>query len=266
VARGGTSATRELPAPLPPETRTVGQLVAEAIRLYGRRFWRGLSLGILPAAAGVVAAELHGVGPLAFALTGGAVVTTASYIGATLLVAEREAEPRAIARALAAGWLVFLPVPFLASLFILPAVGWLALVGLVVPVALIEGKGIRAALGRAVELGRADYVHAAGSLAALVVVALLSSSVLFFLLRGQGDAALRAAAFLSVLVIAPVIFLGAALLYFDQSARLSVGPASGRMAADAPLPRREPEAPGTVRHASPGATDRGAGRPRHDRR
>jgi hypothetical protein len=28
-----------LPPPLPPETRTVGQLVAESLRLYGRHFW-----------------------------------------------------------------------------------------------------------------------------------------------------------------------------------------------------------------------------------
>src|SRR5439155_5481440 len=35
-----------LPAPLPPETRTVGQLVAETIRLYGERFWVSLPLGL----------------------------------------------------------------------------------------------------------------------------------------------------------------------------------------------------------------------------
>ena len=28
-----------LPPPLPPETRTVGQLVAETLKLYGRHFW-----------------------------------------------------------------------------------------------------------------------------------------------------------------------------------------------------------------------------------
>ena len=35
-----------LPPPLPPETRTVGQLVAESIRLYGNHFWRVLPLGL----------------------------------------------------------------------------------------------------------------------------------------------------------------------------------------------------------------------------
>ena len=32
------STSRELPPPLPPERRTVGQAVAEAVRLYGARF------------------------------------------------------------------------------------------------------------------------------------------------------------------------------------------------------------------------------------
>jgi len=36
----------ELPAPLPPERRTVGQLVAESIRAYGHNFWRCLPLGL----------------------------------------------------------------------------------------------------------------------------------------------------------------------------------------------------------------------------
>ena len=35
-------ARTQLPPPLPPETRTVGQLVAESIRLYGARFWPSL--------------------------------------------------------------------------------------------------------------------------------------------------------------------------------------------------------------------------------
>src|SRR4029079_3345782 len=37
---------RPLPPPLPPAQRTVGQLVGEATRAYGARFWRGLALGV----------------------------------------------------------------------------------------------------------------------------------------------------------------------------------------------------------------------------
>src|SRR6478672_4175842 len=49
-----------LPPPLPPETRTVGQLVAEALKLYGARFWPALALGIGPAIFGVADRELEG--------------------------------------------------------------------------------------------------------------------------------------------------------------------------------------------------------------
>src|SRR5205814_1914712 len=87
--------------------------------------------------------------------------------------------------------------PFLYGLFVLPAVAWLALVGLAVPAAFIERLGYRAAIRRGFELARADYIHAAGSLATLVIVAFLTSTVLFFLLRGAsqvGRAAQREAA------------------------------------------------------------------------
>ena len=40
----------DLPPPAPPEERTAGQLVAEALRLYGRRFWAALALGVPPTA------------------------------------------------------------------------------------------------------------------------------------------------------------------------------------------------------------------------
>ena len=48
----------QLPPPLPPETRTVGQLVAESLKLYAARFWPSLALGIGPAVVGVADAEL----------------------------------------------------------------------------------------------------------------------------------------------------------------------------------------------------------------
>ena len=38
-----------LPTALPPEERTVGQVVAETIRFYGAHFWRALPLGLPPA-------------------------------------------------------------------------------------------------------------------------------------------------------------------------------------------------------------------------
>jgi hypothetical protein len=40
------------------------------------------------------------------------------------------------------------------------------------------------------------------------------------LLRGSGDQTERVAVILADLVISPLLFLGAALLYFDQAARV----------------------------------------------
>src|SRR5207248_11746044 len=45
-ASSWSSSVPDLPPPLPPERRTVGQLVAETIRAYGKDFWRALPLGV----------------------------------------------------------------------------------------------------------------------------------------------------------------------------------------------------------------------------
>jgi hypothetical protein len=204
---------------VPAETRTVGQLVADAIRMYGDRFWRALPLGLSVA---VVDQAFHGLSREAWVLmmvTVGGVLMTASYVASILLVLGKRTSTRVWGRALFAGWLAFFPVPALLLVFILPAVAWLALVGLVVPVILAEEVGLRAAFRRAVGLARADYIHALGSLATLVIVYFLTRTMLVFLLRGTGDQTERVAVFLGDLVLAPLLFLGGALLYFDQVAR-----------------------------------------------
>ena len=61
-----------------------------------------------------------------------------------------------------------------------------------------------------------------GGLATLVLVYGLSRGVLFLLLHTQSDQTLRVAGFLADLVLAPIIFLGSALLYSDQAARVVV--------------------------------------------
>ena len=58
------------------------------------------------------------------------------------------------------------------------------------------------------------------SLITLAIVVLLTQSVLAFILRGFGDAAIWVAYFLASVVVSPLLFLGAALLYADQSARV----------------------------------------------
>ena len=215
----------ELPAPLPPETRTVGQLVAEAIRLYGHSFRRVLPLG-LPVAVADVASVGLSVAEHILVLLAAAPAFTIAYAWASALAAGVRPPRRTWIRASFLGTLVFLPAAVFFPWFAILSVAWLALIGLVVPVTLIEDLPVRPALRRAVELCRADYVHALGSLATLVIVFFLTRVVMGFLLREQADTAIRVAVFLADLVVSPLLFLGAALLYFDQAARVRSSPAT----------------------------------------
>ena len=220
----------ELPPPLPPETRTVGQLVAESVRLYGARFWASLALGFGPAAVALMLVELPGVLVWTLLPTVGTAIWTLAYIGACRIGLATEAQNVAVA--FAVGFVAFLPL-VLQRIVVLPGfdlvtLAYFALVGLGVPAALVERRGFRDALRRGAELARADYVHVLGSLATLVITTFLTGLVLFFLLNDIGEQAIRIAAFLAFLVLAPLFLLGAALLYVDQSARAESPPAAQR--------------------------------------
>jgi hypothetical protein len=208
------------PAALPPAERTVGQLVAESIRIYGERFKRALLLGIAPAVLVIVGAHVSKVLVLILAPTVTAALVSASYVGASVLVLERRPSNRRLLSAWLLGSLVFVPAPFLVFLFVLPALAWLAAFGLVVPVLVVEDIAPRAAFARAWQLARADYVHMLGSLATLAIVGLLTQGMLAFILRGSGGTALSTAFFLANVVISPLLFIGSALLYVDQAARV----------------------------------------------
>ena len=204
-----------LPPPLPPKTRTVGQLVAEAMRLYGDRFWPAILLGLPLALIDQVSFGFPTLGQ-ALVLLLGAPLMTAAYVAACVLVTGG----RATLVSLVLGVVIFLPVPALELLFLFPAVAWLAFLGQSVPAAVKEQLGFRAALVRGRQLALADYVHALGSLATLTIVYVVAKYMLVLLLQSQGDSGMRAATFLADVVLSPLLFLGAALLYFDQAARV----------------------------------------------
>jgi hypothetical protein len=218
----------ELPPPLPPETRTVGQLIAETIRFYQRRFWQVLPLGIPIAVLNQV--PVHTV-PRPFALLVAAPYLTLAYVAATVLLVDG-ARPtrRSVLTALATGVIVFVPAAALTGWFDLLAVAWLAFAGFVVPVAVAERTRFRETFVRARRLSSVDYVHALGGLAGLVVCYVLVRQALVVLLRSQGDQAERAAGALADLVLSPMLFLGAALLYVDQRARLDARQARRELA------------------------------------
>lgn len=225
----------ELPPPLPPAERTVGQLIGESIKAYGANFWRALPLGLpltvidqLIAANGLQrrfddAVGLRGVGSglqdvvyqmVLYILA--APLMVAAYLGACALVLA----VRPTRSAFGIGLVIYLPFPLLRSLLILPGVAWFALIGLAVPAALVERTRLRRALARGLQLGRADYVHAFGSLAALVIVVGVAENTLTTLLRSGGQASAHVALGLTDLILTPMLFLGGAMLYLDQAARV----------------------------------------------
>ena len=166
-------------------------------------------------------------------------------MAACLVVVEQRPPGGTLATAFGGGVLIILPVPLLVLVYVLPAVAWLALVGLVVPVVIVERRPLRPAIRRAVELARADYVHALGSLAAATIIFAVTKIMLILLLHGTADAAERVALFLADLVLSPLLFLVPALLYFDQAARVIESPPRTRRQRDADLhPALEPDVSG----------------------
>jgi len=220
----------ELPPPLPPAERTVGQLVGETVRLYGHDFWKVLPLG-LPIAVSTQASLGRSANVQTVILLAFAPLIAAAYVRACTLV--HGARPTAVAYTCAV--LIFAPVPFLVRAFVLPGVAWLALFGLAVPAAMVESLGFRAALERGRRLALADYVHALGSLATLVIVVGISELTLIALLRSQGDNGQRVAHALADLVLSPLLYLGGAMLYLDQAARVGSRRSHGRRRHDAHL-------------------------------
>ena len=209
-----------LPPPLPPLTRTVGQLVAETLKIYGEHWKAALVIGLPPALLSAFAAGFSREQSLTIVPFAGAVATTASFVIASAVVSGVSLRARGTVPAAIVGVLIYFPFPLLATAFVLPGLAWFALIGLAVPAAVAEGLGVRDALRRGLALGRADYVHALGGLATLVMLVAVTQVAASLLLQGFADNSARAAAFLAGLVLSPVVFFGAALLYVDQAARV----------------------------------------------
>lgn len=211
---------RPLPPPLPPARRTVGQLVGEAIRAYGARFWQGLVLGVPVVAANALVWQRSSDDDAFILLPATALLISVSYLLAIGHVNGVSVRSRRGVLAYGVAVLIFLPVPVLVAVFILPGLVWLSLFGLAVPAVLVEGLGVRAAFRRGFALARVDFVHVLGGLATLALVAIISQFSLYFVLREYADNTRMIAAALAALVVSPVVFLGSALVYVDQEARL----------------------------------------------
>jgi hypothetical protein len=114
---------------------------------------------------------------------------------------------------------------------------WIALMGFSIPVAMLERDPdvknpldrIAFSLLRSIRLARAEYLHALGVIAALIIIYLVLGIVLGVGLVGFADNAGLVAATLVQVVLAPFFFLGLSVLYFEQRARAAVS--SPRQAA-----------------------------------
>ena len=203
------------PVALPPAERTVGQLVAESVRYYGDHFWSVLPLGFVLGA--VDAAGLHrSVLAQTLILWAFAPVFSAAYVWAATLVHGKPWSWPAFVAAL----LIFLPFPILVRLFLLPGLVWFALFGLAVPAAVAERLGVQSALRRGWQLARADPVHAIAGLITLGLIYLVTRYALLVTIQQFGDQSQTAAGILADLVLSPLVFIGTALLYVDQAARV----------------------------------------------
>jgi hypothetical protein len=207
-----------LPAALPPESRTVGQLVAESIRFYGDHFWPVLLLGLSFVLLDALSFD-RSVQTQTLMLWAWSPVATAAYVWAAYVTSGRTASRRELRSAWLAGLIVFLPFPVLYRIYVLPGVILFGLLGLAVPAAVNEKLGVRDALRRGWQLGAADRVHAIGAMATFALIYGVTRYMLLVLLATQGDQAQAIAAVLSDLVLSPLLFIGPCLLYVDQRAR-----------------------------------------------
>ncbi len=219
----------------PPERPLrLGEVLAETIRIYGERPLAAFGLGAVEAVAFLVAEALPAlVGVLVLALA-----FTATYGAAARLVsgdsfAEAWAQVGLRAPVLLVLTLV-VAVPFAIAVgylfLLLLAVFWLALAGFAVPVTMLErspaAEGffdrLAYALYRSIRLARAEYLHAVGVAAGLIIAYLLVGNVIGAALVGFADNGRLAAGSLVQLVLAPLFFIGLAVLYYEQRARAAV--------------------------------------------
>lgn len=212
----------------------LGELLSETIRIYSQRPWAALGIGLVEGGAYLLAAltpDLLDVLVIALAFT--------AIFGAAARLVSGDSFAEAWAQVgLRAPVLVVLTfvvaVPTVISLtylflFVIAAL-WVALMGFSIPVAVLERDPdvtnafdrIAFSLLRSLRLARAEYLHALGVVAALIIAYLVLGIGLAVGLVGFADNGRVIAAALVQVVLAPFFFLGLSVLYFEQRARAAV--------------------------------------------
>jgi hypothetical protein len=212
------------------------EIFAAAMRAFGSRVLASLGLGAF-VAVGIVASLA--LPPVVRIVVFAGVFTVAFALAARMVAGDGvRAASRQVARRAevlpALGFVVVVPfaIGLASPVLAIVSAAWLALVGSAVPVAMVElepGEGtwlgrVSAVFRRAVELGRAGYLHSAGVTVALVAAYWIFAIVLSSLLVGFADNGRGAAFILAQVVLAPVLLFGLSVLYFDQRARVAQEP------------------------------------------
>jgi hypothetical protein len=218
----------------------LGEVLAETTRIYRERLWAAFGLGAIVAVVFAVAGRLPDIAAVPLL----AVLFTAAYAAAQRLAAGdavahvwRRLGRNVLVLAVltlvvsipfALGVFIRAADPLAGLVFILFAVSWLVFVGFSIPVSVDgaeteEPRGrfdaLATSLQRSIGLARADFLHAVGVVAALLVIYGLVGPFMAAALVGFAENSVQVAFTLSQVVLAPFFFLGLAVLYAEQKAR-----------------------------------------------
>jgi hypothetical protein len=212
----------------------LGELLSETVRIYSARPRAAIGLGLVEGGAFLLTRATPDlldalVLAVAFAIIYGAAARLVS--GDTFMEAWAQVGLRTPTLVVLT-FVVAVPAVIALQYLFLLVIGalWLALVGFSIPVAMLERDPevtnpfdrIAYSLLRSIRLARAEYLHALGVIAALLMIYLLIGIVLGVALVGFADNGEVIAAALVQVVLAPFFFLGLSILYFEQRARAAV--------------------------------------------
>ena len=212
----------------------LGELLAASAKIYSGRGWTYVPLGAIQGAALVVSEWI----PTAAAIAIYAIAFTLTFALVSRLVAG-DALADAARRVLSsspvlAALALVVGVPFVLGstqlLLLVFSALWLGLTSFAIPAAMVERAAdgsfpgrLAYVLRRTTTLARAEYWHAVGIAAALIVIYVLVGIVLAIAIGGASGLDQRWSLAAAQVPLAPFFFIGLCVLYFEQRARAGDG-------------------------------------------
>jgi hypothetical protein len=217
----------------------LGELLSETIRIYTQRPWAAIGLGLVVGGAdllGELTPDLMDVLVTALALTAAFAAASRIVFGDSFGEAWAQVAVRSPVL-LVLTFIVTVPALIAIPIYFLLIIGalWVALMSFSIPVAMLERDPevtnvfdrIAYSLLRSIRLARAEYLHALGVIAALIMLYLVAAFALGVALIGFADNGMLAAAALVRVVLVPFVVIGLSVLYFEQRARTAVSSPRG---------------------------------------